>query len=110
MGTKYIYTNYYYTKLRVVNLFSFVTVGPNQWRDSLKPSQILAKLCKEQKVDGPQVLPPGNRVRVGRRTFIFRSSNDEADDETVELPSVSHSKSSKVISLKSIEIFMVCTT
>ncbi|XP_022646249.1 otoferlin-like isoform X4 [Varroa destructor] len=96
--TKIDLENRFYSKHRAtcgLPLKYDTEVGPNQWRDSLKPSQILAKLCKEQKVDGPQVLPPGNRVRVGRRTFIFRSSNDEADDETVELPSVSHSKSSK---------------
>ena len=27
--------------------------GYNKWRDPMKPSQILAKLCKEGKIDGP---------------------------------------------------------
>ena len=27
--------------------------GYNKWRDPMKPSQILTKLCKEGKIDGP---------------------------------------------------------
>jgi hypothetical protein len=27
--------------------------GYNKWRDPMKPSQILTRLCKEAKIDGP---------------------------------------------------------
>ena len=43
--------------------------GYNQWRDPLKPSQVLAKLCKEGKLDGPHY-GPGGRVKVASRIFL----------------------------------------
>ncbi len=41
--------------------------GYNQWRDPMKPSQILHKLCKEMKADGPHFSP--GKVRVGKKVF-----------------------------------------
>ncbi|KAG7313636.1 hypothetical protein JYU34_000794 [Plutella xylostella] len=41
--------------------------GYNRWRDALKPTQILAKLCKEGKLDPPIYEP--NRVKIGRTVF-----------------------------------------
>ncbi|XP_076320149.1 otoferlin-like isoform X2 [Tachypleus tridentatus] len=50
--------------------------GPNQWRDPMKPTQILTKLCKDNKLDGPHFMH--NRVRVGNRVFTFHV---ECEDE-----------------------------
>ncbi|XP_074640585.1 otoferlin-like isoform X2 [Tubulanus polymorphus] len=41
--------------------------GYNAWRDPNKPTQVLAKLCKDYKVDGPFYSP--GKVRVGNRVF-----------------------------------------
>ncbi|XP_058879672.1 otoferlin-like isoform X5 [Acipenser ruthenus] len=43
--------------------------GYNNWRDPMKPTQILTKLCKEGKVDGPH-FGPGGRVKVANRVFL----------------------------------------
>uniref|UniRef100_A0AAY4D3E6 Otoferlin n=1 Tax=Denticeps clupeoides TaxID=299321 RepID=A0AAY4D3E6_9TELE len=43
--------------------------GYNVWRDPQKPTQILAKLCKEGKLDGPHY-GPGGRVKVVNRIFM----------------------------------------
>uniref|UniRef100_A0A8C9MCY4 Otoferlin n=1 Tax=Panthera tigris altaica TaxID=74533 RepID=A0A8C9MCY4_PANTA len=51
--------------------------GYNIWRDPMKPSQILPRLCKEGKVDGPHFGPPG-RVKVSNRVFTGPS---EIEDE-----------------------------
>ncbi|XP_049508401.1 otoferlin isoform X3 [Panthera uncia] len=51
--------------------------GYNIWRDPMKPSQILTRLCKEGKVDGPHFGPPG-RVKVSNRVFTGPS---EIEDE-----------------------------
>ncbi|NWZ73917.1 OTOF protein, partial [Acrocephalus arundinaceus] len=47
------------------------------WRDPMKPSQILSKLCKEGKVDGPH-FGPGGRVKVANRVF---TGPTEIEDE-----------------------------
>ncbi|XP_017891089.1 otoferlin-like isoform X4 [Ceratina calcarata] len=49
--------------------------GYNKWRDSMKPTQILSKLCKEGKIDGP-VYSHG-KVTIGRKTFTL--SNEELE-------------------------------
>ncbi|XP_067008818.2 otoferlin [Anabrus simplex] len=49
--------------------------GYNQWRDPMKPSQILAKLCKDAKLDAP--LYSNGKVKIGRQTFCLQS--DDAD-------------------------------
>lgn len=51
--------------------------GYNIWRDPMKPSQILTRLCKDGKVDGPHFGPPG-RVKVSNRVFTGPS---EIEDE-----------------------------
>uniref|UniRef100_G3TXY1 Otoferlin n=1 Tax=Loxodonta africana TaxID=9785 RepID=G3TXY1_LOXAF len=51
--------------------------GYNIWRDPMMPSQILTRLCKEGKVDGPHFGPPG-RVKVANRVFTGPS---EIEDE-----------------------------
>ncbi|XP_046836781.1 otoferlin isoform X1 [Vespa crabro] len=49
--------------------------GYNKWRDAMKPTQILSKLCKEGKIDSP-VYSHG-RVTIGRKTFSL--SNEEME-------------------------------
>lgn len=50
-------------------VFFYSSHGYNIWRDPMKPSQILAKLCKEGKIDGPHY-GPGGRVKVANRVFL----------------------------------------
>ncbi|XP_050298666.1 otoferlin-like [Anthonomus grandis grandis] len=49
--------------------------GYNAWRDALKPTQILAKLCKEAKVDPP--LYSGEQVKIGNQ--IITLQQEEVD-------------------------------
>ena len=51
------------------------SAGYNCWRDPQKPTQILAKLCKDGKVDGPYYQP--GKVRVGNRVFTANIDNDD---------------------------------
>ncbi|XP_076013626.1 otoferlin-like [Genypterus blacodes] len=51
--------------------------GYNVWRDPMKPTHILAKLCKEGKLDGPHYGPSG-RVKVENRVFMAPT---EIEDE-----------------------------
>jgi len=41
--------------------------GYNEWRDPMQPTQILSKLCKDYKLDGPFYQP--GRVRLGNCSF-----------------------------------------
>ncbi|CAK1554752.1 unnamed protein product [Leptosia nina] len=58
--------------------------GYNRWRDAMKPTQILAKLCKDIKID-PPVYEYG-RVRVGRTIFNMSMDDPElfTNPETVQ--------------------------
>ena len=58
--------------------FFFSRLGYNAWRDPLKPTQILAKLCKDGKVDGPHYQP--GKVRVANRIFTAPIDDLEDDD------------------------------
>ncbi|XP_015590570.1 otoferlin [Cephus cinctus] len=49
--------------------------GYNKWRDAMKPSQILTKLCKDGKIDGP--VYSNGRVSIGRKTFSL--TNEEME-------------------------------
>ncbi|KAG1674527.1 Otoferlin [Nymphon striatum] len=55
--------------------------GYNIWRDPMKPTQILQKLCKDGKVEGP--FYGRNRVRIANRNFVVQedeigyTSNEE---------------------------------
>ncbi|BFZ16669.1 hypothetical protein BsWGS_19709 [Bradybaena similaris] len=51
--------------------------GYNTWRDPQKPTQILAKLCKDGKVDGPHY--QAGKVRVANRIF---TAPVEIEDES----------------------------
>lgn len=52
-----------------------IRAGYNKWRDAMKPTQILAKLCKEGKVDCP-VYSFGS-VTIGRKTFSLSTEEME---------------------------------
>lgn len=54
------------------------------WRDPQKPSQILAKLCKDGKLDGPHY-GPGGKVKVANRVFLGPT---EIEDESGEFHNV----------------------
>ncbi len=54
-----------------------ISHGYNVWRDPLKPSQILVKLCKDGKIDGPHY-GPGGKVKVANRIF---TGPTEIEDE-----------------------------
>ncbi|EMP23690.1 Otoferlin [Chelonia mydas] len=77
--TKIDLENRYYSKHRATCGISqtYSTHGYNMWRDPGKPTQILSKLCKEGKVDGPHY-GPGGRVKVANRVFTGpREMEDE---------------------------------
>ncbi|XP_041832172.1 otoferlin isoform X8 [Melanotaenia boesemani] len=69
--TKIDLENRFYSKFRATCGISsnYSLHGYNIWRDPMKPSQILAKLCKESKIDGPQY-GPGGKVKVANRIFM----------------------------------------
>ncbi|XP_016359962.1 otoferlin-like [Sinocyclocheilus anshuiensis] len=56
---------------------SYAIHGYNVWRDPMKPTQILAKLCKDGKMDPPQYGPRG-RVKVMNRVY---TGPTEIEDE-----------------------------
>uniref|UniRef100_A0A3B5A619 Otoferlin n=1 Tax=Stegastes partitus TaxID=144197 RepID=A0A3B5A619_9TELE len=68
--TKIDLENRFYSKFRATCGISsnYSVHGYNVWRDPMKPSQILAKLCKEGKIDGPHY-GPGGKVKVASRIF-----------------------------------------
>uniref|UniRef100_A0A7N8Y6B1 Otoferlin n=1 Tax=Mastacembelus armatus TaxID=205130 RepID=A0A7N8Y6B1_9TELE len=68
--TKIDLENRFYSKYRATCGISsnYSVHGYNIWRDPMKPSQILAKLCKDGKLDGPHY-GPGGKVKVAGRIF-----------------------------------------
>ncbi|XP_077187228.1 otoferlin isoform X6 [Paroedura picta] len=77
--TKIDLENRYYSKHRATCGVSgtYSIHGYNIWRDPQKPTQILSKLCKEGKLDGPHY-GPGGRVKVVNRVF---TGPTELEDE-----------------------------
>ncbi|XP_069477691.1 fer-1-like protein 6 [Ambystoma mexicanum] len=55
--------------------------GYNAWRDATKPLEILTKLCKDNKLDGPQLKP--GQIQIGSKIFTGQTLFDQ-DDEKVE--------------------------
>ena len=51
--------------------------GFNKWRDPMKPTQILARICKDEGLDGPHYNPPG-KCRV--ENMIFAASPTITDE------------------------------
>uniref|UniRef100_A0A8C0DWT4 Fer-1 like family member 6 n=1 Tax=Balaenoptera musculus TaxID=9771 RepID=A0A8C0DWT4_BALMU len=57
--------------------------GYNAWRDTSKPTEILTKLCKDNKLDGPYFCP--GKIQIGNQVFSGKTVFTEEDtDETVE--------------------------
>uniref|UniRef100_UPI00398F4D76 otoferlin isoform X2 n=1 Tax=Pristiophorus japonicus TaxID=55135 RepID=UPI00398F4D76 len=77
--TKLDLENRYYSKHRATCGIAqqYSIHGYNIWRDPVKPTQMLTKLCKEGKVDGPH-FGPGGRVKVANRVF---TGPTEIEDE-----------------------------
>ncbi|XP_023223426.1 otoferlin-like [Centruroides sculpturatus] len=75
--TKLDLENRFYSKHRATCGIAqkYETSGPSQWRDPMKPVQILAKLCKDNKLEGPVFMY--NRVRIGTKVFNFQSEYEE---------------------------------
>ncbi|KAJ8353175.1 hypothetical protein SKAU_G00207420 [Synaphobranchus kaupii] len=69
--TKIDLENRFYSKHRAICGISsnYAIHGYNVWRDPMKPTQILAKLCKDTKTDGPHYGPSG-RVKVANRVYL----------------------------------------
>uniref|UniRef100_A0A8C1P6F5 Otoferlin b n=1 Tax=Cyprinus carpio TaxID=7962 RepID=A0A8C1P6F5_CYPCA len=77
--TKIDLENRFYSKHRATCGLStsYSIHGYNVWRDPMKPTQILAKLCKDGKMDPPQY-GPGGRVKVANRVY---TGPTEIEDE-----------------------------
>ncbi|XP_042356383.1 otoferlin-like [Plectropomus leopardus] len=77
--TKLDLENRFYSKHRATCGIScnYAIHGYNVWRDPMKPTQVLAKLCKDGKLDGPHY-GPGGRVKVENRVFMAPT---EIEDE-----------------------------
>ncbi|GCC36688.1 hypothetical protein chiPu_0015185 [Chiloscyllium punctatum] len=77
--TKLDLENRYYSKHRATCGIAqqYSLHGYNMWRDPVKPTQLLTKLCKENKMDGPH-FGPGGRVKVANRVF---TGPTEIEDE-----------------------------
>ncbi|XP_076264991.1 otoferlin-like isoform X1 [Rhynchophorus ferrugineus] len=75
--TKIDLENRFYSKHRATCGLSekFEEQGYNAWRDAMKPTQILAKLCKEAKIDAP-VYSDG-QVKIGNQFYSVHSENLE---------------------------------
>uniref|UniRef100_A0A803YS11 Fer-1 like family member 6 n=1 Tax=Meleagris gallopavo TaxID=9103 RepID=A0A803YS11_MELGA len=54
--------------------------GYNAWRDATKPSEILTKLCKDNRINGPFMRP--GEIQVG--TKVFTGQTVFTEDENVE--------------------------
>lgn len=63
----------------ILNYFH-ARAGHNTWRDPMKPTQILQKLCKDAKLDGPHFLP--GKMRVGNRVFTAPLPDDNDENGT----------------------------
>ncbi|GFQ75568.1 fer-1-like protein 6, partial [Trichonephila clavata] len=48
----------------------YETKGPNAWRDALKPTEILKKLCQESRLDGPHF--EKQKIRIGNIIYEFK--------------------------------------
>ncbi|KAM6954586.1 otoferlin [Aplochiton taeniatus] len=87
--TKIDLENRYYSKHRATcGIAAHYSVhGYNVWRDPMKPTQILARLCKEGKLDGPHY-GPGGRVKVANR--IFQGPTDIEDENGLKRQTDEH--------------------
>ncbi|XP_077583825.1 fer-1-like protein 6 isoform X5 [Stigmatopora nigra] len=56
--------------------------GYNAWRDCLKPSELLTKLCRENNLDGPNFSP--GRITVANNVFTGKTIFMHEDEEPME--------------------------
>ncbi|XP_048364575.1 fer-1-like protein 6 isoform X2 [Sphaerodactylus townsendi] len=60
--------------------------GYNAWRDATKPTEILTKLCKDNRLSGPYMQP--GRIQVGDKVFtgqtVFQEDENEEPVESYE--------------------------
>ncbi|KAF4526881.1 hypothetical protein B566_EDAN013792 [Ephemera danica] len=54
--------------------------GYNGWRDPMKPTQIVAKLCKDGKIEGPIYM--NGRIKIGNKTFCLQSDGSDINMNT----------------------------
>uniref|UniRef100_A0A8D3B343 Otoferlin a n=1 Tax=Scophthalmus maximus TaxID=52904 RepID=A0A8D3B343_SCOMX len=93
--TKIDLENRFYSKYRATCGISsnYSVHGYNVWRDPLKPSQILTKLCKDGKIDGPHY-GPGGKVKVASRIFLgpteIEDENGTVTEEHLALNVLNH--------------------
>ncbi|XP_033931919.1 otoferlin isoform X3 [Pseudochaenichthys georgianus] len=87
--TKIDLENRFYSKYRATCGISskYSVHGYNIWRDPMKPSQILAKLCKDGKIDGPHY-GPGGKVKVANR--IFQGPTEIVDENGLKKQTEEH--------------------
>lgn len=64
-------------------LFPPFREGYNAWRDATKPSEILTKLCKDNRINGPFMRP--GEIQVGTKVFKGQTvfTEDENGNEVV---------------------------
>ncbi|XP_055284520.1 fer-1-like protein 6 [Moschus berezovskii] len=77
--------NRFYSKHRAIcGLQSQYEIeGYNAWRDTSKPTEILTKLCKDSKLDGPYFRP--GKIQIGNQVFSGKTTFTKEDtDEMVE--------------------------
>uniref|UniRef100_A0A3Q2WTE5 Otoferlin n=1 Tax=Haplochromis burtoni TaxID=8153 RepID=A0A3Q2WTE5_HAPBU len=85
--TKIDLENRFYSKHRATcGITRAYAHGYNVWRDPMKPTHILAKLCKDGKLDGPHYGPAG-RVKVENRVFMAPT---EIEDENLKKQTDEH--------------------
>ncbi|XP_006879370.1 PREDICTED: fer-1-like protein 6 [Elephantulus edwardii] len=83
--TKIDLENRFYSKHRAIcGLQSQYEIeGYNAWRDTSKPTEILTKLCKDNKLDGPYFSP--GKIQIGSQIFSGKTSFvQEETEEAVE--------------------------
>lgn len=69
---------------------TYTTFGFNKWRDPMKPTQILARICKDEGLDGPHYTPPGkcrveNMIFAAASTIMDEAGNQKPSDEPCAL-------------------------
>ncbi|XP_050539137.1 otoferlin-like isoform X2 [Daktulosphaira vitifoliae] len=57
---------------------TYELLGYNRWRDSMKPTQILAKLCKEAKLDTPNYM--NGTIKIGSKIFCLQNNSEDTID------------------------------
>uniref|UniRef100_A0A3Q1H831 Otoferlin n=1 Tax=Anabas testudineus TaxID=64144 RepID=A0A3Q1H831_ANATE len=89
--TKIDLENRFYSKHRATCgiACNYAIHGYNVWRDPMKPTHILAKLCKDGKLDGPNY-GPGGRVKVENRVFMAQTEIEDENDEHLALTVLNH--------------------